>query len=406
MVRAARRRAITVVVAGRRKHFPEDHWIPFELNSPAPVLLPQDADCIVHLAAETADCTSDTDCEVRAAEMLLSAAHQVDAKFVFISSQAARSDAPTAYGRTKWKIEQVVLAAGGSVIRPGLVYGAQELGLFGRLVALVRRFLVIPMFIPAPKIQPIHVDDLAEAIIRLVLQADVTPEVFCLGSPSPVTFRCFLSAIASHRLRRLRVPIPIPTVVVKVLLKLRFTNQFGPDRLKSLFELPPMATSSALARLGISLRSLNAGMHPSGDDRRRRLIQEAMALLKYVTKECPHFGTIARYVRTIEAMRNRDAMTIPQWMLKMPILLALLDRRRSGTAVQTEFAWRLDAATMLAEATPSGARVFLGLDRPSGSVVSAISIVAALTLELGWRALGIVASPYIRHVLNRSEPVR
>jgi len=35
-------------------------------------------------------------------------------------------------------------------------------GLFGTLVKVVRRLPLLPTFLPAPKIQPIHVDDLAE----------------------------------------------------------------------------------------------------------------------------------------------------------------------------------------------------------------------------------------------------
>ena len=125
-------------------------------------------DVIIHLAANTSEGENTQSQEVDAATYLLDHAKAVSAQFVFISSQTASDRAPTVYGRTKWDIEQLILSAGGSVIRPGQVYGGELLGLYGAIVDLVKQLPMLPCFLPGPTVQPVHVDDLVEAIISLV----------------------------------------------------------------------------------------------------------------------------------------------------------------------------------------------------------------------------------------------
>src|SRR5690606_18848395 len=98
--------------------------------------------------------------EIHAASALLSATTALKARFIFVSSQTAQAGAPTQYGRTKHSIEQLVLESGGIVIRPGMVYGGPSLGLNGTLSRLVRKLPVLPAFLPSPRVQPVHVDDL------------------------------------------------------------------------------------------------------------------------------------------------------------------------------------------------------------------------------------------------------
>ena len=163
----AMKRGHHVVAASRKR--PDTHvsdWLPFELFSMDSFVLPIDTNVVIHLAADIAS-TSPlvNEAEVLAVESLLQATHKIAARFIYISSQTARPDAPSLYGKKKWIIEQKVLKVGGWVVRPGQVYGGSESGLFGMLVGVVRRLPVLPMFVPVPKLQLIHVDDLAEGTV-------------------------------------------------------------------------------------------------------------------------------------------------------------------------------------------------------------------------------------------------
>ena len=114
------------------------------------------------------------------------------------------------------------------------------------------------------------------------MRDDIEPGILCLASSEPVSFTRFLTAIASARVRRQRWLVPVPVILIQAvgrLLGKRLRVRLGFERLNSLFDFPLMDTANDLQRLGLSLRSLHSGMHPSGDDRRRRLILEGKALL-------------------------------------------------------------------------------------------------------------------------------
>jgi len=400
-----------VALSRRRPELVVCDWIPYELSSKQPLALPIDTDAVLHLAMSKSPIDQqDGAQEVLAAELLIEAAKKASAKFIFVSSQTARPDAPTAYGRIKWRIEQDVLSAGGWVVRPGQVYGGMFRGLFGELVKLVQRLPVLPAFMPAPKVQPIHVDDLAAGLLRIAECADIRPGVLCLASPEPVSFTAFLHTIARSRLRLRRCFLPVPALIISTGIRLLgepFRTRMGLERLRSLFDLPVMNTASDLQRLGLQLRPLPSGMHPAGSARRRHLLVEGHALLSYVLRAQPGNAMLGRYVRAIEKLRGGGILVLPKSFVWWSALLALIDR---GNCTETtwgkEFRWRLDAATVLAEASPLGARLFLGMGKHYGFMGSLFGMARAIAFEASWRVLSMLFIPITRIALPRTLPER
>ncbi len=355
-------------------------WLPYDLGDEGAMGIASGTHAIFHLAARTHDAQGDAFIEVEAARRLAAAAVEVGARFVFVSSQSAREDAPTPYGRIKWQIERVTLDAGGVVVRPGQVYGGKERALFGTMCTLVRRLPVLPMFLPDPVVQPVHVDDLAAALLASLSQPPAT--VLCVGSPEGVGFSRFLQAIARERVRRWRPLVPVPAAGVRwaaSLLGSRRAARLGLDRLVSLFALPSMSTQRDLGQLGVTLRGLDVGMSRSGSGR-RLLLRESHCLLSYVLREHPASCLMRRYVRAIEALRAGRALALPRAFMRIPALFGLLDGG-DGMGLRTEIAWRLDAATMLAEASPQGARRCLGLGRRHGAAAAVARMARSLVTE-------------------------
>jgi NADH dehydrogenase len=405
----ALKRGLDVIMASRQRPVcSSSAWLSFDLSSGNSIVLPVGTDAVVHLAANTthADCQEE-ECEVITAQRLIKVTQEVGARFIFVSSQTARPDAPTAYGRTKWRIEQEVLLAGGWVVRPGQVYGGELRGLFGTLVKIVRRLPLLPAFVPAPKVQPIHVDDLAEGLLRITERGNVPPGVYCLAAPESVSFSRFLGEIARSRLRCRRGFVPVPVVVIdafSLALGASLRTKLGLERLSSLFDLPVMPTTSDLEQLGLALRPLHSGMQPSGSDLRRCVLLEGRALFTYVSKEPPGSAVLRRYVRAIESLRSGCPLGLPHAIMKYPILMSLIDKAVwADKSVGTEFSWRLDAVTVLAEATPSGASSFLGLGREHGVLSSLLSMANAVVCEVFWRILRILCLPLTRLTLAHTR---
>src|SRR5882757_9196329 len=94
----------------------------YNLEQPLPPQLLAGAHTVIHLAADTRSAEPNALIELEAGRRLIEAAHEAGARLVFVSNQAAAENAPTGYGRLKWSMERLFLAAGGTVIRPGIVY--------------------------------------------------------------------------------------------------------------------------------------------------------------------------------------------------------------------------------------------------------------------------------------------
>jgi len=381
-------RGAVVVSASRRPPARQEFsWIPWDITSDQPIQLPVGTTAVIHLAANTSsDESINETLEVDAAENLISAASAARAKFIFVSSQAARQGAPTEYGRIKWRIEGATQAARGWVIRPGQVYGGELRGLFGQMANLIRQLPAIPAFLPAPLIQPIHVDDLADAMLCLVERDDVPSGIISLGAPEPVSFSSFLSELARSRLRCSRMVIPIPRLAVRMATAIigpAPSERLGLTRLQSLFDLPTMASGEDLMQLGIRLRPLQSGMHSSGNDRRRRLLREGFALTSYVLKASPGPAVLRRYVRALEALGNAAPLDLPPVVYTFPLTIALIGDigRRANHCFQRDLAWRIDVATLLAEATPMGAVKTLRLGKGKSLISCLLGITGNVLSE-------------------------
>jgi len=163
-----------------------------------------------------------------------------------------------------------------------------------------------------------------------------------------------------------------------------------------------MDTTSDLKKLGLVLRPLGSGMHLSGDDRRRYLLKEGFALLTYVLKVRPSYALLIRYVRAVENLRYGRSLSLPGFFLVYPTLLSLLEQSSwIDKALGAEFSWRLEAATMLAEATPLGASRYLGLGCRQGLLMSLALMTTAVINEIFWRILRMITLPIIRLSLGQ-----
>jgi NADH dehydrogenase len=273
---------------------------------------------------------------------------------------------------------------------------------FGALVDRVRRLPAVPALLPAPRVQPIHVDDLAEGLLRAAEREDLPAGAYNLAAETPISFTVFLRAIAAHRLRRRRVFLPVPVAALEFAFGLAGAAFAGErERLRSLTRLQPLATGEHLATLGLRLRTLDAGMHPSGDDRRRRLLREGRSLQGYVLGSRAPPGLVARYARAVETVRDGRPLSLPRWVLRWPLAIAALDDRALLEAAgAVELAWRLDAASTLAEASPAGARAFLDLGGGSTAVTAAARIALVLVAEVFWRLVRAALRRPLRRALD------
>jgi NADH dehydrogenase len=399
VVAGAISRGWQVTVLGRRPSTCSSAaFVPWDLASTPEKEELADATCLVHLAADTRTEREamHEDAEVDAARALIVALPPA-ARIVFVSSQSSNPAAPTRYGRTKARIENAIPQGNGVVIRPGMVYGGeQSAGLHSRLCGLVRRLPLIPDLRPAPVVQPIHVDDLAEAILRSTA-ADVSPGIYALADPKGMTMTAYLRAIARIRLGFWRPRVPVPAFFLR--FAARFTVpllrilKVDPQNLIGLITLKRMDSSPGLQALKLELRPFYDGLRPSGSSTRRELLMEGHILVRYLSSAVPPIGVLKRYALAIEAVDGGRPLMLSMKFTAWPGLLRLVeDRRLFRRSSHPNLERRLDIATRVFEASTSGARQFMPVQKTSAAVAG-LAMTWLFGIELLWQGLAIIFRP-------------
>lgn len=102
----------------------------------------------------------------KGAGRLAQAAREAGAQgFVHVSAIGADADSEVPYARTKAEGERAVLAEfpSATILRPSILFGQDDnfVNMFARLIAM---FPALPVFGPTARLQPVFVDDAAEAV--------------------------------------------------------------------------------------------------------------------------------------------------------------------------------------------------------------------------------------------------
>ncbi|MFC0278903.1 complex I NDUFA9 subunit family protein [Falsigemmobacter intermedius] len=129
---------------------------------------------------------------------------------VHISAIGADAQSQSEYARSKAEGEAAVLAAYPSavILRPSVIFGIED-QFYNRLGGLIRMAPLVPLMAASTRMQPVHVDDVADAAARAVL-GQAAPGVYELGGPDVVTLRDAAEQ-ARAVIGRKRVFLPLPS---------------------------------------------------------------------------------------------------------------------------------------------------------------------------------------------------
>jgi nucleoside-diphosphate-sugar epimerase len=247
-----------------RQPRPGTRAMPFQLGGEISPAALAGADALVHCAYDFKPLRLD---ELRAVnvagtEKLFAAAHAAGVrKIICISSISAYDGCRSLYGQAKLEIEKIALAHGALVIRPGLVYGSGPGGMFGKLVAQIRKASVIPLIGDGSQIQfLVHHEDLCAFIEKISTgQISPGPQIFTAANAQPWPFKQLLLAIA-RGLKKKVTFVPLPWRLVWLGLKSAETCglrlNFRSDSLVSLMHQNPAPDFSPNAAAGLVCRPL------------------------------------------------------------------------------------------------------------------------------------------------------
>ena len=163
-------------------------------------------------------------------------------RIVFISTISAFEGARSQYGKSKLAVERIVLNAGGSVIRPGLVWGERPGGMFGSLRKQVSKGGTVPTIGDGRFPQYlVHEDDLGNTVLRAA-KGEFGARVLTVANPRPWLLRDLILRLAHEEgktVKLIGVPWRLIYAALKTAENIRLKPGFRSDSVISLVHQDP-----------------------------------------------------------------------------------------------------------------------------------------------------------------------
>ncbi len=148
----------------------------------------------------------------------------------------------------------------GTILRPSVLFGPHD-AFLTTLDQLTRQLPAIPLFGNGnTRMQPVYVEDVAEAVARSLVQPATLGVTYELGGAETYTYRTLLEQLLHYRQRR-RLLLPVPFPVWDVLARLASVLPSAPvtrDQIALMRQDNVVSTTAAsFANLGIQPRLLS-----------------------------------------------------------------------------------------------------------------------------------------------------
>lgn len=134
-------------------------------------------------------------------------------RFVHMSALGTRPNAVSRYHQTKWQAEEIVRASAldWTIMRPSLIFGPED-EFVSVLARMIRRLPTVPVLGDGQyQLQPIAVEQVAEAFARALRLPVARGKTYEAGGPQPYRFVELLDligqAIGMRRVRKVHVPL-------------------------------------------------------------------------------------------------------------------------------------------------------------------------------------------------------
>ncbi len=151
-----------------------------------------------------------------------------------------------------------------TILHPTLIYGAEGLSNIERIIDMAKN---VP-FIPLPMrgrslIQPIHSDDVVDAIINCLDNDKVINKSIVIAGPTPITYRYFVETVVNSiglSTRVMSVPYLLVAATARITRYIPKLPTIDPAEVKRLLEDKHFDTLEMQRNLGITPRSFETGM--------------------------------------------------------------------------------------------------------------------------------------------------
>jgi len=185
-------------------------------------------------------------------------------RFVYLSGAGAGQGRPEPWFRAKDQAEEAIRESGVEygLVRPSWIYGPRDRSM-NRFVLFCRYLPVVPVIGDGrTAVYPIHVEDVAQAVVQLALRDDATAKTLDLGGPERLTMDEIIRTI--QKVLGVRRPLlhhPVSLMKLLVLpMQLMPEPLLSPGAIDFVTQQVDMDPKPAMDDLGIAFRRLEEGL--------------------------------------------------------------------------------------------------------------------------------------------------
>ena len=359
------------------------------------------ADTVVHLAAAKSDETDSRDINIAGSSNLIAACEREKVKLiVHMSTMSTKIARKGIYASTKTASDELMRKSKipTTILRPSIVYGGELSGVFGALVRF-SRYPFVPVFGNGKTIfRPIHADDLAEIVYRVISRPSTRGKEYDVGGPDPVSFDELIDLInlkvAGNKVTRiLHLPAAAGIACAQILKKFMGKPPITESNILGSTQKAEMDIRPLFDDIDFVPRHLAEGLE---DLKKDSVYAEELGVFYHYI--CP--GTLAsaplseseieKYMRAIKS-KNLHMKPLSSLLIRHPMLLGPIDAASRMFYAFSTLQKKLYIAFVLFECSPRSADFLLPHRANIGSIMieffkigltSSIKIIAGLLLML------------------------
>ncbi len=143
-------------------------------------------------------------------------------RWIHISSNGVKPDTKDGYIRTKYRAEEFIKAQDldYTILRPSIVFGDETDGTVNFVTTIKRLLTLFPLIVPiigngGYRLQPVHVDDLAQVLSRILDRPSTFNHTYSLCGARSTTYNDMLDTVAARFGIKKKMKVHLPTVLIK-----------------------------------------------------------------------------------------------------------------------------------------------------------------------------------------------
>ncbi len=186
-------------------------------------------------------------------------------KIIFASTAVVTSSVKGPYSQSKIEAEKLIKDSGLDYIflRIALVYGKGDTKNIGGIINLVKKLPAFPLIGGKKLLQPVHVSDVVDAIIKSIKKKNLRKKTYFVAGPRAISFEYLIDIIMKNlniKKPKIWVPAFIPVFLVKIYERVSKNPMLVSEQMERMLEDKSYDISNARTDLDFNPMPVEKGL--------------------------------------------------------------------------------------------------------------------------------------------------